>query len=113
VQAGGLLTVEGKNSSNRESYLSMVASITGVTISDRRANAVYRVAVSNNSANALTINGLYNGVGTALGGDTNKTSYSTTTIAVGTFWIWTFRPMYFKNGANWFLYNAVDLQQYY
>ena len=73
----GILTIECNNSSNREFNFPITGVMSGLTLSNRRANGVYKVYISNSSGSSHNINS------TLSGASTNRTSYTTSTIATG------------------------------
>jgi hypothetical protein len=98
------LTIEGNSASNREFSFPITADMTGLTISNRRTNGVYKVMITNSSGASRTISSALS----TNSSQPNKTSYATATIAVGDTWIMTIKVQNFAGT----LYNCVSLEKF-
>jgi uncharacterized protein (DUF2345 family) len=97
----GTLTIECNSASNREFSFPITADMTGLTLSNRRVNGTYKINITNSGTSRSISSSLS-------GASTNRTSYTTSTIASGETWIMTIKVANF-NGTT---YNCVSLEKF-
>jgi len=103
--ATGVLTIDCAFASAREFSYAITANITGLNLTNRRTNGVYKIAITNNSGATRTINS------TLTGTSTNKTNYNppgNAGVVVGEFFVMTVQVLS-AGGAD---VNFVNLIKY-
>jgi hypothetical protein len=103
--ATGVLTIDCAFASSREFSYAITANITGLNLTNRRSNGVYKITITNNSGASRTVSSSLSG------NATNRTNYNppgNAPVAVGEFFVMTVQVLS-AGGAD---VNFVNLMKY-